>query len=337
MGVFHISGLGFSPGAFTVPFTYHVERLIRSIRLKEPDPFFALSGELSGQDLKGNIEGVVLITTPDVFYNKNKIKNKKKQAIDNNVWMESIKKEYYSNKTNFFELTVDVIRSQYKRITDVLGVKKDIDIFTVVIDWEEDFWKILKILAVLFGFLKGTGSLGKETWINFTAGNNTIQLALLNAISFHQSYARTYYYQVEYGKLDYLKPIGDFSFNKIDDPKPNSWVDIPVVTGEIDESRQAIIKLVNMSNRDVYLSEIKSQVAVSSRNLEEITRRLSNQGYIKMKPGMGKHGTSFEATSLGKKMAEFIKNKNLLLKNQAGGLNALSKEKFAKEWFKKVD
>ncbi|MHA1371090.1 MAG: hypothetical protein ACTSRA_15420 [Promethearchaeota archaeon] len=359
MGVYHVSGLGLSPGAFTVPFIYHVERLIRSLNLGKPDPFFELSGEMGGSDLKGNIEGIILITTPEVFdgsYCENK--NFKRIIVDNKVWRESVDAEYNVNSGErrelVFNITIRKVMEHYNRLSDLIGgrgVRNRLSVYVLLIDRNNDFWDTLKKLAVVFGFLKGSGGLGKETWINFTGGNNTIQHALLITLSLHRSYSRVYYYQVEMSLNKYLSPIGDFNPQGIEDPDPNCWIDLPIITGDLDRFRQQIIKEVNIATGGISMSELKSKISnlydeiifevgsLSDINdyLRNITRQLANQDFIKIVKGIGGNKDLYAPTPLGKKMMEFINNKDKLLANYGGGLNELAKKDFASSWFKRVD
>ena len=222
MGVYHLSGMGFSPGAVTVPLTY-VYLFLKAANLgnEEAKNFFATSGEQE-QENKGAPECLILFTSSEVITGEKKdnirIKDdwfKSRQEFPKAMW------RYFSNLWR--ELEDDKFRPFYNGewIRKIYFVEVDVTNF-------EDCFK--KVGTTLYALRE------KELWINMIGGTNQVNIALLLAGTFYAVSVRYYYifqglkkYQEE---IQFLHPATEKP--NMRDPTPfvknalSKWHELPV-------------------------------------------------------------------------------------------------------------
>nr|MDO8117331.1 hypothetical protein [Candidatus Sigynarchaeota archaeon] len=335
MGVYYFAGLGLSSGAVTVPVVYHVERLVRSLHLGMFDPFFAGSGEMSGQDLKGNIEGFVVITTPEILDGTIRVGTGKGQIqipIWNEVWKKNTRKKWKEGD-NIVDIVKSVCLACCKQLQDATGVPKDVYIYAVLLDLGSNFWDSFYKISQVFAFLKGTGKMGKETWINLTGGDNRVQHAMLIASAFQQSHSRAFYYFVERGYEHYLAPVGSFQKNDLSNPVPDGWTDLPIIAEGMNERHATIFMSMD---HPMSISELKQYYRQENENenIDMIMTRFRHQGFVSLVSG--KKGDLYQLSPMGKQMKALLEKQDEWHKKRDGGLAALVKDPDASSWFKLV-
>jgi hypothetical protein len=227
MGVYHLMGLGLSPGAVTGPISYLAELYKDENWEKEGKEFFARSGEAEQrQDGKkvGGIQLLVIFTTKEVIkgeeqceYRNNEpghaagnlIKNKKMQPVIEDI----LKKEWSKIKAQgntgiIYWVEVD---------------RRDI---------KNTYERIAKVVASL---AKGSGGQGKELWMNLTGGNNVINFALQMAASLSGEVARLYYVQA-------VNPIAETCVRYTN--KDSYWVEVPMIPLVMSDLNKRILNVV---------------------------------------------------------------------------------------------
>ncbi|MEG4943252.1 hypothetical protein [Microcoleus sp. F4-D5] len=244
MGVYHLMGLGLSPGAVTGPISYLAHRYQRGN--KEDLEFFARSGEADQKpEEKGDIQGIVIFTTKevlegsdtqyDLYYVENpsgRVPRNPKQDL------------YLPMQTKLKEL----LKKDWSNIRGKEHKRKEGDIFWCEVDLrntELTYDRIIKVVATL----DNPGKRGKEVWINLTGGNNVINFALQLAATLSSAIARLYYVQAI--NEDAEKCVRFTAEN-------DYWVDLPVIPLVLSPLIEAVIKIVD--NQELHYTDIYSRL-----------------------------------------------------------------------------
>lgn len=221
MGVFHISGVGTSPGAVTVPLScvYCLLKLAYEGNDNKAREFFRSSGEFSGNEsYAGKPEALILFSSQDAF-NSNRINQSCNWFTINSTNNIEVIKEYLSN------LTKDKLRLNYQP----LPLKYLCGVCVNMSDFEDIFLK---------AYLTMNALRDKEIWINLVGGANQINLALILAAGLACASVR-FYYVFEWDNQNNrpsnsLHPtwfdLNNFDLNNFDSQIILSkWMDVPLL------------------------------------------------------------------------------------------------------------
>jgi|GEM_PF-800765 len=239
MGVYHLMGLGLSPGAVTGPISYLAE-LYQNWETEGKD-FFARSGEAEQrQDGKqvGSIQLLVIFTTKEVIDGQEKcehyIKNPYGQVSGNpekhtgnmKQVLEPLLKEEWSK---FID------KEEEKESSKVKPQKKTGTIYWVEVDRRDIKTTYERIAKVVASLAEGSGGQGKELWMNLTGGNNVINFALQMAASLSGEVARLYYVQAVNDKAEKCVRYTN---------KDSYWVEVPMIPLVMNDLNKRILNVV---------------------------------------------------------------------------------------------
>jgi hypothetical protein len=241
MGVFHLAGLGKSPGAVTVPLSYIYYFLFEAYRNnnEKAKNFFSGSGELSNDEQwPGKPEALTLFSSEEVLKGEETCKPKCELFNISATKIVECINEYIEELCEDFEIDNEL------RIKYIYGVKVNIS------DFDDCFKKIYITIKALAG---------KEVWVNLVGGANQINIALMLASSITLVPRRLYYvfeWDKENNKIsEYLHPIEQF---KNFDNLYNNWLDIPLLFLDIDKLKNLYTTLteresINISELEQFL------------------------------------------------------------------------------------
>lgn len=188
MGIYHLMGLGRSPGTVTGPLSYLAHRYQRWSA--DDKQFFARSGERDQRargDKVGDVQALVLFTTWEVLTGEILAYG----YIDNPASRITQGPEQEGGPMK------DVLRHLLKREwSGIAGGRTEGSIFWCEID-RRDIRNVYDRVVQVVAALSGVGGQGKEMWINLTGGNNVTNFALELAASLSGEVARLYYVQAE--------------------------------------------------------------------------------------------------------------------------------------------
>ncbi len=311
MGVYHLMGLGLSPGAVTGPLTYLAHRYQRWNA--DDQRFFARSGEVRQRqagDKVGDVQALVLFTTREVL-------NGEVPAL-----------EYVYNSPG--RVTAGPLQGR-KPMKDVLrkllrcewpaisGGRSYGTIFWCEVDRRDIRTTYERVIRVVMA-LAGVGGQGKEMWVNLTGGNNVINLALELAATLSGEVARLYYVQAENQAAEKC-----VRFTAED----GYWVELPVMPLALGRLSQAIIDLLTqygpLTLEDLY-STLRNDYWDLSRGVtsEEVLRDaylspLWKQGLIAEANGGYIVGPQWELIRPYQQLLQEAKNEGLTIKNLTEG------------------
>jgi hypothetical protein len=251
MGVYHLMGLGLSPGAITGPISYLAEMYKNWD--KEGQYFFSRSGEEDQRkegDKVGDIQAIVLFATKEVidgqdkkFYADKYVKNRPNQIDTREEKSKPMK-----------EVLESLLKEEWSNIS---GGRDKGCIFWCEVD-RRDIEKTFKRVAqVVASLAKGTGEQGKEIWLNLTGGNNVINFALELAANLSGEVARLYYVQAANENAEKCVRYTN---------KESYWVELPVMSLviplAISDLNHEILNILNIQkaiqDKQLY-SRLKSQ------------------------------------------------------------------------------
>lgn len=235
MGVYHVSGLGISPGAVTSVLHYIADRLSR--RQSNDEAFFGQSGEwrhrqeAAGQSARpaGYLQGLVLLTTPEIFSGKLPVR----------IQQGGVEKEY-----KVLDVVKSELRKHHRHLTG--GVDSPVEFCIVQVpfrDFDRAFDRSLDVLHSLHT----PGKTGKEVWLNLTAGDNTLMLALNLAAALTGSVARLYCINVAKDKERELRhPV---KASHIGTENDRFWIDLPVLAVQDHELRTLVLRTLEAESQ----------------------------------------------------------------------------------------
>ncbi len=258
MGVYHLMGLGLSPGAVTGPISYLTE-LYKNWE-KEGQDFFSRSGEeehrKDGYPV-GDVQAIVFFATKEIidgtnrdFYAEKYVKNQSNVIETNNPQKRQSMKEVLGillkeELTNLFETRRKIIESLPKKDGDKKkkdsGARDNFTIFWCEVERrgseetlkEQTFKRVAQVVASL---ANGSGAQGKEIWMNLTGGNNVINFALQLAASLSVG---------EVGRLYYVQAANENAEKCVRyTNKESYWVELPVMPLVMSDLNHAILNLV---------------------------------------------------------------------------------------------
>lgn len=240
MGVYHLMGLGLSPGVVIGPLTYLAHRYGRWNA--DDQRFFARSGEARQRqagDKVGDIQAVVLFTTGEVLHGQVHTFD----YVDNPLGR--IAEEPRKPRGLMKEVLRTLLRHEWPAIS---GGRRTGTIFWCEVDRRDirtTYERVVQVVAAL----AGVGGQGKEIWINLTGGNNVINAALELTAMLSGDVARMYYVQAENPEAERCVRYT---------AEDGYWVELPVMPLALGRLSQAIIDLVSdpqrspISQADIY-------------------------------------------------------------------------------------
>lgn len=263
MGVWHISGLGISPGALTVP-TASIYLLLKAA--KEGDPyacnFFETSGERAQKTgtLRGFPEGFVIFTSKEVIENKIPRRSEIKDR-----WFKNTGKEISVPK-----IACKFISDLHRTFFDEYDIP---EIYYLAVDYQD----FKKVLPVIYNTVNALGTMGgKEIWANMVGGTNQINASILTAGALSGAISRYYYYFEQDNDLlhpDLEKPKGKISKSQIDQVQ-SKWFQLPIFDFGWGDISNAISRLMEQYDNKVPLAVLREELketGLSSQYLAKLT------------------------------------------------------------------
>lgn len=252
MGVYHLMGLGLSPGAVTGPISYLAHRYKRGNQ--EDLEFFARSGEAEqNPEEKGDIQGIVIFTTKEVLEGSD--------TQDELYYVENRSGTVAKRPPTSLNLPMQpqlkkILKNDWSNICGKQHKREKGDIFWCEVDLRNTkltYDRIIKVVAAL----DNPGKRGKEVWTNLTGGNNVINFALQLASTLSSTIGRLYYVQAI--NEDAEKCV---RFTAEDD----YWVELPVIPLVLSPLIEEVIKIVD--NQPLHYCDIHSRLMQSSSQWE---------------------------------------------------------------------
>jgi hypothetical protein len=251
MGVYHLMGLGRSPGTVTGPLSYLAHRYQRWN--DEDASFFSTSGEWRQRergDKVGDVQAIVLFTTPEVIHGKDQSgRTFQTFGYVKNQWGKSLGQECSPAEMRIAlgELLPDVWKP-------IAAGRTKASLFWCEID-RRDILNVYQRVVQVTEALRNVGSRGKEIWANLTGGNNVTNSALELGSYLSADFSRMYYVQAhdpQAEKCVYYTAEQGY------------WVDLPLMPLALGRLRETIMALI---------------LAGSPIPPEDIYSRLTNQYY----------------------------------------------------------
>jgi hypothetical protein len=233
MGVYHLMGLGRSPGAITGPLSYLGHRYQRWN--EDDQAFFARSGEIAhrqaGQKV-GDVQAIVLFTTREVLQGKDETTGREMLSLD---YVDNPPGRIIAEPKHPGKAMKPLLRQLLGKILpNISGERSEVDLFWCEID-RRDIRSTFERIARVVAALAGVGGQGKEIWMNLTGGNNVSNFALELAATLSGAVARLYYVQAENQAAE--KCIRYTAEN-------GYWVDLPVMPLAISRPGQATLEIL---------------------------------------------------------------------------------------------
>ncbi|QLE58527.1 hypothetical protein [Nostoc sp. TCL26-01] len=231
MGVYHLMGLGLSPGAVTGPISYLAE--IYNNWEAEGKEFFASSGEEEQREKGASVGGIqllILFTTKEVINGEVDCE----EYINNPCGQRVGKHETQANMKKILE---PLLMQEWSKIkapqigNNGIVYWCEVELRNIKTTYE----RIAKVLASL---AKGSGSQGKEIWVNLTGGNNVINLALQMAASLSGEVTRVYYVQAANNIAEKCVRFTN---------KESYWVELPVMPLVMSDLSNAVLDVLSLN------------------------------------------------------------------------------------------
>ena len=230
MGVYHFMGLGRSPGVVTTAVSYLASRYQRWN--KEDREFFATSGEIGQSTKPGDVQALVLFTTPEVRTG------------------EVLAYEYIDNKAGSREGRKVPPRPMWDALADILGKelgsmksgRSKVAVYWCDYDRNRPTQTFERVARALLA-AKPFGELGKEVWINLTGGSNVLNSAFELAASLTRVPARMYYVLSENSQL-------------VRWSEDTQWVELPIVNMALSRAHLNILLMLPYDPPGMEVSEL---------------------------------------------------------------------------------
>jgi hypothetical protein len=230
MGVYHFMGLGRSPGVVTTAISYLANRYQRWDT--EDQDFFATSGEIGQTTKPGDVQALVLFTTPEVRIGQ------------------TLTFEYIDNKAGdckgeakppapMWQVLASILKGELKKIGDN---RPKIDIYWCDYDRNRPTQTFERVARTLLA-AKPPGELGKEVWINLTGGTNVLNSAFELAASLTRVPARMYYVLSESDKC-------------VRWSKETQWIELPIVNMALSRAHLNILLMLPYEAPGMEVSEL---------------------------------------------------------------------------------
>lgn len=257
MGVYHFMGLGRSVGVVSSAVSYIAARYQRNNASDQE--FFALSGEVNQTAQRGDVQALVLFTTPEVREGR----------------AEGLCLDYEANTigqkqgTPVVKDTAPMTQALKNLMTDELrmlaGGRREIDVYWCDFnrnDATETFERVARVIAAA----KPRGKLGKEVWINLTGGTNVLNLSLQLAAALSGASARLYYLLADNIRLARPSlPVG-----KIGSDEDRFWVELPLVYLAFDAAHRAALEELELVGAPIREADLLSRLKGRSQEFHNL-------------------------------------------------------------------
>jgi len=309
MGVYHLMGLGRSPGVVTGPLSYLAHRYQRWNA--EDQRFFGRSGERAQRtkgDKVGDVQACVLFTTPEVLTGKDQ-----SRPFASYDYVENppgqITQGPRQQGAPMKEVLARLLRREWLGIS---GGRISGDLFWCQVnrrDIRSTYERVVQVISAL----AGVGGQGHEMWINLTGGNNVINFALELAATLSGAVARCYYVQAE---NQIAESCVRFTAEN------GYWVDLPVMPLALGRLSHIILELLGREqmNTPRLYSTLRSQYWDLSRGVdseetlqEEHLRPLWKQDLIVEAPGGYTIGPQWELIRPYEELLQQARQSNLTI------------------------
>lgn len=253
MGVYHLMGLGLSAGAVTGPISYLGHRYQRWNT--EDKNFFSRSGELvqrrAGEKV-GDIQAIVVFTTPEVIKGKDELTNKPFYAFEyaDNPPGKIVERKEQPRQTMQNALH-KLLKREWKNIS---GGRQSGELLWCEInrrDIRSTYERIIQVIAAL----SGVGGQGKEMWVNLTGGTNVTNFALQLAATLSGDVARMYYVQAE-------NPMAEKCIRFTNEM--NYWIELPVLPLVLNDVNIAVLDILEKQGNSISDSDIFGRLQTHS-------------------------------------------------------------------------
>ena len=226
MGVYHLMGLGCSPGTVTGPLSYLAHRYQRWNAADQQ--FFGRSGEVTQRqrgDKVGDVQACVLFTTSEVLDGElpsyNYIENPPGRITK-------------GPERDGGEMKV-VLKQLLRKEWSIIGGGRDSgDLFWCQVN-RRDIRSAYERIAQVVAALAGVGGQGHEMWINLTGGNNVTNFALQLVATLSGEVARFYYVQAENRAAESCVRFT---------AENGYWVELPVMPLALGRLSKAILEML---------------------------------------------------------------------------------------------
>ena len=262
MGVYHLMGLGRSPGTVTGPLSYLAHRYQRWD--ENDQKFFSGSGEWKQRALAekvGDVQAIVLFTTAEVI--------RASDANGKSFLTLSYVKNQLGKTTGAENPSVEMSKALEQLLPDALipicGNRENVSVFWCEID-RRDIQNVFSRVIQVTDALRNVGALGKEIWANLTGGNNVTNSALELAAYLSGDISRLYYVQA------HDQAAEKCAFYTAEE---GYWVDLPVMPLAIGRLRKAIINM--LLTGAMQLGEIYSRLR---NEYWDLARGLDNEAIL---------------------------------------------------------
>lgn len=238
MGVYHLMGLGLSPGAVTGPLTYLAHRYQRWNA--DDQRFFARSGEVEQRttgERVGDVQALVLFTTSEVLRGEVAAHS----YVDNSPGRIATGPE--KPRAPMKTMLPQLLR---KVLPQIAGERPTTDLFWCEID-RRNIGSTYERVAQIISALANVGGQGKELWVNLTGGNNITNFALELASTLSGQVARLYYVQAANSEAEKCVRFTT---------ETGYWVELPLMPLALGRLSQTIIDLLTnrspLSQNEIY-------------------------------------------------------------------------------------
>lgn len=225
MAVYHLSGLGKSPGALTVPISaIYILQIAQHLGIKEAVDFFKISGEVerkgSYEKRRGEIECIIVFTSDEVIKGTEVNKSYSK-------WFGFTKNE----KTKPEKVYSDFFNKLFEHMEKEFNFSpREFEMYFVTVN-HQDFEDCFRKVGTTLNGLKD-----KEIWGNMVGGTNQINLAILSAGAFSALISRYYYlFQSEVSLLepDWAEKPTKNNIRRLVSETLKRWYELPFFNLEI--------------------------------------------------------------------------------------------------------
>jgi hypothetical protein len=278
--VYHLMGLGLSPGAVTGPLSYLAHCYQRWNA--EDQEFFARSGEVEQRqrgERVGDVQAVVLFSTPEVLSGR----------IPAFVYVENLPGRISTTPVSERSAMKTALERLLPSVwAPLAGGRTHGELFWCEID-RRDIGATFNRVAQVVMALARVGGQGKEMWANLTGGNNVVNLALELAASLSGVVARLYYVQAENQDAEKcVRHTGEQGY----------WVDLPLMPLALSRVSQATLDLLE-SHGALGLSELHGRLC-QHETYSGLVWNLSKEGLLEnyLRP-MWKQGLVFSRERTG--------------------------------------
>ncbi len=241
MGVYHLMGLGLSPGAVTGPISYLADQY--NNWEDQGQDFFSRSGEEEQREKGeqvGDIQAIVLFATKEVIEGTDK-KFHADKYIKNRLGHIDTKEE---KSEPMKKVLAPLLQEEWSKIS---GGRTNGCIFWCEVErrnFEETFNRMAQVVASL---AKGTGEQGKEIWMNLTGGNNVMNFALELAANLSGEVGRLYYVQAANENAEKCVRYTN---------KESYWVELPAMPLAMSDLTRAALDILSqqesLSSQDIH-------------------------------------------------------------------------------------